>query len=1059
MNNQKANLTNYKKLLYHNMKSFLTSTLFIIIASTSWAIEYDPNHLPNTYRSKDNPYYWKNKKPTPVYWQQDVYYKIKATINDSLDVIDAGSYELTYWNNSPDTLYYTFFHLYQNAFQPGSYLSSNYLNNDKKVRYGAYEGKGLGTIIDYLAIDGKETKDTVLDNTILRVNLPKPLLPGKKVVFTMRFKSYFDRGTLRRRMKLFEHDGVKHYDGVHWYPSMAVYDAKFGWTTEQHLDKEFYSDFGTFDIQLTMPNNYIVGATGTLQNENKALPEDLRQKLDLKNFQQRPDTISTPIIRDDAKPRMWHFYAENVHNFAFTADPTYRIREVEWNGVIVQTLAQEPNAWGWQQSGEFTKNVVKTYATDFGMYAWPKIIIADARDGMEYPMMTLDGGTYGIRQQYLLAHEVGHMWFYGMVGSNETYRAFLDEGFTQFLTVWSMDAILGATYDYKEAKGKGKRNYILEHLYHRDHRYERLYYPYIRTIHQGFDHQLNTHSAQFNGAVRHGGNYGLVYYKTGVMLYNLKYVLGDELFLKAMQYYFNKWKMCHPYGQDFRQSIIEYTKIDLNWFFDQWLETKKHIDYGIKKVKKVSSNEYNITFERIGRMHMPLDFTVISQQGDTLHYTIPNTWFHKKGDFTVLPKWYGWDNINPMYTATITVENGIENILIDPSNLLADIDKRNNVWKHTQLFELDHQVRNRANWDKAENFIRPDVWYNHFDGLQIGLQVRGNYFKQTNIYNASIWYNTRLIQRGSVEPAIENENQPISYHLYAKQSLRKIWSYLSLEEYSRFNAGLFKTGFTLQKTFQAQDARNPEYTVIKGNFDWMYRDVDHAEYLIYPAFWLTNRIHATINLSVERHYRYSKGNGLVKGLVRTPGVGSDVAYNFLQLEAINNNWVGKVNFKTRFFSRIGFGDTPAESLVSLTGNQEAISGNKFTRAAGFFAQGTDNFIQGGGLGLRQVNFSINGNTAVSGNVEIEFQKLIPWKPALTKRWLRIYPYTFGNVGTFVNRDFNDFSQVYADAGVGIAAKISFNGYDIKPFTIRLDVPLVDNLSNDVNYLIGIGRSF
>ena len=110
--------------------------------------------------------------------------------------------------------------------------------------------------------------------------------------------------------------------------------------------------------------------------------------------------------------KTWQYHAENVHNFAFTADPTYRIGEVLWKGVRCIALAQEPNAWGWQQSAYFTAQVIRIYSEDFGMYDWPKIIVADAKDGMEYPMITLDGGTYP-RHQSLLAHEVGHMWFYG----------------------------------------------------------------------------------------------------------------------------------------------------------------------------------------------------------------------------------------------------------------------------------------------------------------------------------------------------------------------------------------------------------------------------------------------------------------------------------------------------------------------------------------------------------------------------------------------------------------------------------------------------------------------
>ncbi|MCH8319324.1 MAG: hypothetical protein IIA88_12690 [Bacteroidetes bacterium] len=576
-------------------------------------------------------YYWKKRLPHPGYWQQDVHYEIKAAIDDKKDIIDATYYKLTYWNNSPHDLDELYFHLYQNTFQPGSYYHDLWLNNNRVPKFGVrYEEKGLGTVIENLKIN-ETPVETELDNTILKVKLNQPLKSGDSLIVTMQFKTYFDQGSMRRRMRRYYFFGNKHYNGVHWYPAICVYDRKFGWTTDQHLDKEFYSDFGTFDVTLTFPHEYIVEATGILQNPGEVMPDTLRKLLDITNFKDTPLNSPPSVIipKKNNKTKTWIYHAENVHNFAFTADPTYRIGEIEWKGIKIISLAQEPHASKWQRSAEYAAKVIQLYSQDFGMYAWPKIIVADAKDGMEYPMLTLDGGLYP-RHKGLLAHEIAHMWFYGMVGNNETYRAFLDEGFAQFLTVWCMDKLERDTISTSPPSGKI------------NHRYNRLYYPYLKNLHEGYDAKLNTHSAAYNGALRHGGGYGLVYYKTGVMLYNLQYVLGDELFLKAMQYYFNKWKFCHPYPEDFRKAIIEYTQTDLNWFFDQWLETSKTIDYAIKKCIKKGSptpalpegegeptlenpslseekkikNKYIITFKRKGGMQMPIDFEVTTKDGE-----------------------------------------------------------------------------------------------------------------------------------------------------------------------------------------------------------------------------------------------------------------------------------------------------------------------------------------------------------------------------------------------------------------------------------------------------------
>lgn len=426
------------------MHKIFTFIFTIALVTAGFGQTYDPLNKPNTYRNSDNPYYWKNRPPYPGYWQQDVYYQIKANIDESTDIIE-GQENLTYWNNSPDELKFVYFHLYQNAFQPESYLDQLQEENGVKAKYGKYEKDKKGTEIIKLTSNGTVLK-TEYDNTIVKVFLAKPLKAGESVTFDIDFKTYFDYGSTRRRMKAFNSFGFKHYDGVHWYPRISVYDAKFGWDTQQHLGKEFYGDFGAFDVELTFSDNFVVEATGNLTNNNEVLPDELRDKLDIANFKNKPWNSAPSVIipYDKLKRKTWKYHAENVHDFAFTADPTYRIDEFVWSKVKVVALVQEPHASRWLNAAQYTGKVIKTFSRDFGMYAYPKMIVADARDGMEYPMLTLDGGEDpGYRS--LFAHEVGHNWFFGMVGNNETYRAMLDEGFTQFLTAWACISIDGDT--------------------------------------------------------------------------------------------------------------------------------------------------------------------------------------------------------------------------------------------------------------------------------------------------------------------------------------------------------------------------------------------------------------------------------------------------------------------------------------------------------------------------------------------------------------------------------------------------------------------------------------
>jgi hypothetical protein len=1073
------------------MKYPLISFLFLLAHLTS-----AQNNVPVPFRSKENTHYWKNKLPRADYWQQDVHYTIDATLDDSLNTITGNSYILVYWNNSPNTLNELYFHLFQNSAQPGSYYEDLNKNNKIPIKYGKYEQQGLGTTTENIQINGQSVK-TELDNTIMKVFLNTPLLSGDSLIITMKFTTYYDNGSMRRRMKFYETFNTKHFDGVFWYPSICVYDKKFGWTTDQDLDKEFYHDFGTFDVSLTLPQEYVLDATGVLVNEKEVLPDTLRAKLDLKNFATKKfgEQPSTIIPKEKGKTKTWIFHADNVHNFAFTADPLYRIGETSWNGVRVITLAQEQNASKWQQSGAYTARVIKTYSTDFGMYDWPKIIIADAKDGMEYSMLTLDNGVYP-QHQYLLSHEVGHMWFYGMVGSNETYRAFMDEGFTQFLTVWSMDKIVGAKRDRIHPN-----KFVDKYIDSSDNRYENLYYPYLNHVTENYDEQLNTHSCAFNGAVRHSGNYGLVYYKAGTMLYNLKYVLGDSLFIGAMKHYVQKWKFAHPYPEDFRDAIIEYTKTDLNWFFDEWLETTKHIDYKVKSVKKTGAQDaqttYAITFERIGRMHMPLKFTVVFDDSTSKQYVIPNTWFAPPTKDSVLGKWYGWDLLKPTYTATIKTGSKIKSVIIDPEMLLADSDNSNNQWgrKTNRTWQFDHRVPQTKNWKYRRNYMRPDVWYNGFDGLQLGIHAEGKYFNKYN-YHVSVWGNTTLGQ--NLRNSTNLNPQYIAFNAIYNRQLSRISREMHANAQLAYNAGIWKGILGIEKTFRKQDQRNARYTKVSVFAKYLVNEYNYQPYLLYPTEWgvrnqSTQWVNASFNISVLRNYVYKKGSGTINIGIRTPFITSDYNYSQLTGEAKNTYVLTKkLDVRTRAFAQLGLNDVPLESSLYAAGaNQEQMIDNKYTRAIGFvpfdwlnYQNTTNHFQHGGGLNLRgyagnictekistpngdSIVYAYSGQSGGSVNIELEFDKYIKIKPKGLTKNIHIDMYGFFDAGilSYKVAAKNYWSSLRMDAGVGTAMTIKFSPYDITPLTIRADFPLWINTPTagenygDFRWVLSVNRAF
>jgi aminopeptidase N len=1040
----------------------------------------------NEYRSADNPLYWKNRPPFPGYWQQDVHYRINATINDKTDVITAVM-NVTYSNNSPDTLQFIYFHLYQNAFQPGSYTEDLHKNNNYNIRFGKYETQGLGTLVETVLINGQEIKPE-FDNTIMKVNLPRPLKPGSSVSLQVNFSTYFDAGgTIRRRMKMFRSVGNnKHYDGVHWYPRICVYDRKFGWETDQHLTREFYGDYGQYDVELTFPNQYIVEATGKLMNEAEVMPADLRQKLDISNFVSKPTPGYTEIIKPDGSTKTWKFHAINVHDIAFTADPSYRIGETTWKGVRCIALAQEDHCFGWKNASEFLKRVIECYSNDFGMYEYPKIIAADARDGMEYPMLTLDGGSAPDYYD-LIAHEVGHNWFFGMVGSNETYRALLDEGFTQFLTAWACRKLVGEI----RPTAKAKSGYVEKHREPDYYKNSEVYDAYMFDAARGDETVITTHSDQFGGALRHGGGYRQVYMKTATMLYNLQYVLGDSLFQAAMKHYVSQWKIAHPYVEDFRASIIQYTHVDLNWFFDQWLETSKTIDYAVKGIHKGDTvNEYKITFRRYGRMQMPLDFSVYDKEGNKKDYYIPNNWFVKDTKATVLPRWIGWDNIRKTYTATVTVPAGIENVVIDTTQRLADVNMLNNSHKLPVTVRFDSKIYNPPSWTEYDLKLRPDIWYNAYDGLKAGFWMGGDYMDMFHKFELNALINTGFLQQ-LPENAELNHFDYFSFIASYRTNTHKFIKNSSVYVQGKYIDGM--QGALAR--FELKDKKEKNFFNVQ--FKMMYRASYDAPYLIYPTEWQLRKYNNSLTLGYDHPYSYRKGNGNIRLQLRSTALGSDYDYQYVNLTSVNKNALGLFNINTRLFAQFGTGALWASEsqLFAAGANPEELMDSKYTRSDGIIPEAwggygdvTNHFQAGGGLNLRGyagyvmpkydangfLRQTYKGTTGTAFNTEVEFNKLfrfIARKTGRVQNYVHIATYLFGDIGV-INYNYTNenlkLDGIRADAGVGTALTIKKWGMlqTANPLTIRFDMPLFLNRTPALDpefvafrWVLGISRAF
>ncbi|MFN5413962.1 MAG: M1 family metallopeptidase [Bacteroidota bacterium] len=1085
----------------------------------------------NPYPSPNNPHYWKNKKPYEGYWQQDVHYTINAILNEEDELLN-GQEILVYTNNSPNTLTEAYFHLYQNAVQPGSLTDELYKQNKAKVTFGKYEAQKLGTVIHSIQInpednpirdEPRESQNIAFEiqNTLLKIKLPTPLKPGDSIAFHIDFTTYFDRGSIRRRMKVYDHHGYKHFNGVHWYPRICVYDRKFTWETDQHVEKEFYGDYGFFNISLTLPNHYVVEATGTLVNKDDVLPAALRKQLDIANFKDKPIGSQPSVITEpNGSFKTWNFQAVNVHDFAWTADPTYRIGETTWNGVQCVAIAQENNAAGWQQTAQFTAKVIATYSRDFGMYNYPKIVCADAADGMEYPMITLDGGYYPSHQG-LIAHEVGHNWFFGMVGSNETYRAALDEGFTQFLTAWCMRKLT------KESQPELKRAFA----------------GYMEDAIDGTDEVLETHSNDFHSATGHGGGYKHVYYKTASMLYNLQYYLGDSVFLQAMKNYVEQWKFCHPYIEDFRNSIIQSAQTDLNTFFDQWFQTNKSADYSIKRISPLKTpNYYRVTLQRNGKMVMPvdLDFLIspktiptttnenasnaknrnVSPSDVFYSITIPVTQYQKPGRYNLKP-WIGWDKLRPTYTFDIEmpVDGKVKQVWLDRSGRLADINRVNNVWKKRSEWRLD--LGNGANTNYLgvyQGLVRPAVRYNVASGVLLGAVASGQYAGRKKEFNLGLWYTSGWQARNSHAPKLqyqaEFKHQTRGGGTYYYQSL--LYNEINTHELGWFNR-IGKTEYGLNgKSMQRyhrlqynidQPFYNPWINSQVSGRDPYFPQRDQLDGFLSTANQWSYVAQAQLNLYVKQAYSGWGKSGSVRFDMRMPSPWSNSQYGFVQLEWKHFQPVGKTLLRLRSLAYFGGGNNPTpESVLYLaSANPEDAFQQDLYRDFGMYNLNNSstqwNTIQvNGGLNLRGFNgYSapktvkqangndttlafFRGNQGLGINAALDLTPYFRWIPKV--KLLGINPYLFGDAGIIgqplnslnTNREMvtsQVYSRLLADAGFG--ASVNLRNWSTitknkalraaKPINLRVDFPIwVNAVQNDDSFVqfrmrVSVGTDF
>ncbi len=582
------------------------------------------------------------------YWQQRVEYTMNAKLDVSNHHID-GTQKLVYYNNSPDTLRKVYYHLYWNAFQPGSMMdvrSRNLPDPDGRVRdrISKLKDDEIGyQHIGSLKQDGKDLKYSVT-GTILEVELAKPILPKGKSIFELTFAAQVP--VQIRRSGRNNREGIS-YSMTQWYPKIAEYDFQ-GWNTFQYVAREFHGVWGDFDVTISIDPKFVVGGTGKLQN-----PQQIGHDYENANMKvTRPEGNLT-----------WHFVAKDVIDFAWAADPDYTHDRAQVpDGPELHFFYQknEKTTETWKKMEEHAVKVFQFLNTHFGKYPFDTYSIIQGGDGgMEYPMCTLilgEGTQTGLTG--VMAHEVAHSWFQMALASNESLNAWLDEGYADFSSAEAM-----ATIFPDPTKGNPHAG---------------SYQAYYSLVASGLQEPAGQLSDHFNT----NRAYGTAAYSIGaIFLEQLKYIIGQEAFNKGMLRYYNTWKMKHPTPNDFIRVMEKVSGMQLQWYLRYWIGTTKRIDYAINLVADMGDKAI-VELQRIGEMPMPIELEVTLKDGTKQHYYIPTNETlgnkSKESGSNRIDK-VAWPWVNPTYDLNINAKVAdIQSIEIDPSQTMADINRKNN---------------------------------------------------------------------------------------------------------------------------------------------------------------------------------------------------------------------------------------------------------------------------------------------------------------------------------------------------------------------------------------------
>ncbi len=600
--------------------------------------------------------------PGPDWWQQRTDYVINAEVDPESKRLDA-TMAVTYTNNSPHQLDYMWLQLEQNLFKPDSLgTQSRTPGSVMSTDLGAFDG---GYAIPYIRSGGSELAFHVYD-TLARIELPKPIAPGETFEFEMAFGFNMPPHLRRMGSETVEQGTIFEY--AQWFPHVAKYDDVHGWNTLPYIGNgEFYTDFGDYEVNVTVPREFIVDATGSLQNpEDVFTSEQLARLESARNSDETvliitPEEVGTPESRPEGDGWLtWKFKAENVRTVAFATSNAFimdgckaTITDLDGSerDVFCKSLyPKEAEAWYWNReflpnkpggSSQYIKHAIEFYSDWIYPYPYPEMTNVNGPEGgMEYPMMvfcgakTNDPGLFGVTD-----HEVGHNWYPMLVNSDERRYMWMDEGFNSFINIYSNNAYYGEVTQRRGGAG-----------------------ALVGVMNSGRPQASNTppdrHWPRWVGTLN--------YSKPAWALHLLReVVLGPERFDFAWKTYTHRWAFKHPQPADFFRTMEDASGTDLSWFWRGWLLSAATIDQGVSSVDELGEGRAGVTLVNVGAMVMPVIMDVTYSDGETVRTQLPVEI---------------WGATNVWRVPIQTGDRTITRVVIDPDAVYPDTDLGNNVW-------------------------------------------------------------------------------------------------------------------------------------------------------------------------------------------------------------------------------------------------------------------------------------------------------------------------------------------------------------------------------------------